>query len=94
VEGGIGYFIFLKTRKRDSQGRKCQQSIGDRQFVSFIQFFLHKYGEVTLGHLHIPSYRNENDSIVIVNEEGQELPLAVVPIPENVKKFNSKVCTN
>jgi hypothetical protein len=73
-------FHFLQTYK----------TIGDRQFVSFVQFYLHKYGEVTLGRLRIRSSRNGNGPIITVNEEYQrDLPLAVAPIPENVKKFES-----
>jgi hypothetical protein len=70
-------------------GRKCRQSIGDRQFVSFLQFYLHKFGEIALGNLHIKSSTNGNGSIVIANGKDRELPLAVVPIPNNVTNFES-----
>jgi hypothetical protein len=70
-------------------GRKCYQSIGDRQFVSFVQFFLHKCGEITLGQLHIRLSEDGNGPMVIVNKEGRELPLADVSMPQNVKNFES-----
>jgi hypothetical protein len=51
---------------------------------------LHKCGEVTLGRLCIT---DEDGPIVTVieeeEEEGRELPLAEVPIPENVKNFKA-----
>jgi hypothetical protein len=78
VKGEV--LIFLQTR----------ETIGDRQVVSFIQFFLHECGEVTLGHLHIKLPENVNVPIVIVNENDRmPLPLADVPIPQNVKNFKS-----
>jgi hypothetical protein len=69
------------------KGRKCQQTIWDRQFVSFVQFFLHKCGEITFGPLYIYSSENGNGPIVIANGKHEELPMADVPIPENVKNF-------
>jgi hypothetical protein len=75
----------LKNRGRKRK-RQHQQFIGDRQFVSFVQFFLHKCGDVTLGQLHI----YDNEPIVSANGEYRNpLPLADVPIPENVKNFES-----
>jgi hypothetical protein len=72
--------IFLQTRK----------TLGDRAFVTYVQFFLHKWGEVTLGHLHIKLPENGDVPIVIVNENDRmPLPLADMPIPQNVKKFKS-----
>jgi hypothetical protein len=59
-------------------------TIGDRQFVSFVQFFLHKCGQITLGYLDTSYY---HDSPTIVNEAGRELPLADVPISENITNF-------
>jgi hypothetical protein len=50
---------------------------------------VHKCGQVSLGQLHITSSRNGNVPIVFANEEDRELPLAEVPIPENVKNFES-----
>jgi hypothetical protein len=78
------------SQKRDRQGRKCQQkeTIGDRQFVSFVQFFLHKCGEITLGELRIRSSENWPGPRV-VNKENQRMPLADVPIPQNIKNFKS-----
>jgi hypothetical protein len=68
---------------------KKRKTIGDRQFVSFVQFFLHKLGEVTLEQLRIRLSENGNGPIVIVNREDRELPLADVPIPKNIKNFES-----
>jgi hypothetical protein len=78
VVGGIWRFIFLQTRK----------TIGDRQFVSFVQFYLHKCGEITFGRMHIGNW---DGPTMIVNEENRVLPLAVVPISKNVKNFKSIV---
>jgi hypothetical protein len=72
-----------------TQACKCHQTIGDRQFVSFVQFFLHKCGEITLGQLEITSLENGNGPIVNIYGEDPNLPLADVPIPENVKNFES-----
>jgi hypothetical protein len=82
------FSFVLQTRKRDSRGRKCQQTIGDRQFVSFVQFFLHKYGEVKFGRLQTISSGNGNVAITNVKKD-EKLPLADVPIPDNVKDFES-----
>jgi hypothetical protein len=62
--------------------------IEDRQFVSFVQFFLHKCGQITLGNMEIISKSppNGNES-VIVNEGKQEWPLPDVQMPENIKDF-------
>jgi hypothetical protein len=84
----INIFFQIPPRRR-RRGKRCRLTIEDRQFVSFVQFFLHKCGEITFGRLHIRSSRNRNEQIVIVNEEDRELPLAVVPISENVKNFES-----
>jgi hypothetical protein len=74
-------------------GDQCQQTIGDRQFVSFVQFFLHKCGEVTLGlgQLYIYSSNGNNATAPIIMNKinGEKMPLADVPIPENVKNFKS-----
>jgi hypothetical protein len=59
--------------------------IDDRQFAKFLQFFLNKCGEVTLGHLQIESSKNGNGSEIVL--PGQKLPLADVPMPENIKNF-------
>jgi hypothetical protein len=90
VEGEILYLIFLQIYKRDKR-RKCQQTIGDRQFVSFVQFFLHKCGEITLGRLRICPTEDGNEPIVCVNEEdeGPYLVNMPMPIPENIKGFES-----
>jgi hypothetical protein len=43
--------------------------IGDRQFVSFVQFFLHKCGEITLDNLWIKSETKGKDGPAIVETE-------------------------
>jgi hypothetical protein len=60
----------------------------DKQFVSFVQFFLHKCGEITLGEMFITSSKNWNGPKLIFDEENQ-MPLAEVPIPENIKDFET-----
>jgi hypothetical protein len=47
---------------------------------------LHKCGKITLGEMDIN--RNENEP-KIWDGENWELPLADVPMPENVKDFES-----
>jgi hypothetical protein len=88
VRGRLGFVIlfFIQKRKRDSRGRKCQQTIGNLSFITFVQFFLHKFGEVTLGQLWIYPSKHGGGPIV---RNKQEWPLADVPIPENVKNFES-----
>jgi hypothetical protein len=61
--------------------------ICDRQFASFIQFFLHKCGQIILGKLHIRNPTNVNGPIVVLNHQYQLLPLAEGPIPPNVVNF-------
>jgi hypothetical protein len=65
-------------------------TIGDRQFVSFIQFYLHKCGEITLGSLEIQKYPKNGPPIVKVYKNhpvGRRMPLADVPISQNIKNF-------
>jgi hypothetical protein len=84
------YFISLQKLKRNRRRRKCRQTIRDRAFVSFVQFFLHKCGEVTFGKLHIMTSANGNRPIIInTNKKYRRMPLTLadVPIPENVKNF-------
>jgi hypothetical protein len=69
-----------------------RSTIDDRQFVSFIQFYLHKCGEVTLGLLEVRnSPRNGHDHLIVKayknHRLGRELPLADVPISENIEDF-------
>jgi hypothetical protein len=87
---GFSFINFLQTCDNDSRRRIGRQTIGDQQFVSFVQFFLHKCGEVTLGRLHIRGDEPIEPIVVIGNQEDRMYPpLAVVPIPENVKDFRS-----
>jgi hypothetical protein len=79
------FIIFPQKLKNRGRKRQHQQFIGDRQFVSFVQFFLHKYSEVTLGQLYI--YSSDENEPIIIDGKLQKLPLADVPIPENVKNF-------
>jgi hypothetical protein len=60
-------------------------------------------GEITLGYLNIKSFENGNGPRVSANGSNQELPLADVPIPQNIKNFESivirfvftiKICIN
>jgi hypothetical protein len=46
---------------------------------------LNKCGEVTLGSLEIESSKNGNGSEIV--SKGHKLPLADVPMPENIKNF-------
>jgi hypothetical protein len=94
-EDGICFLLFnilffLQKRKRDSRGRKCQKTIGDRAFVSVVQFYLHKCGVVTLGRLKL--YENgltpKQKVPKIVNRDERKIPLPDVPIPANVKNFD------
>jgi hypothetical protein len=49
---------------------------------------LHKCGEITLGRLYI--FGNENGPMIWGGNYWElELPLADVPIPENIKNFKS-----
>jgi hypothetical protein len=79
-------FFLLKSHKRDHQGHKCHPTIiCDRQFVSFVQFFLHKCGQITLGVL-----RTNNDGTATIFKKAyRELPLADVTISENIKNFKN-----
>jgi hypothetical protein len=62
--------------------------IDDRKFASFLQFFLVKCGKVTLGDLRITkSYGNGPACVRRLGQYNMELPLADVPMPENVKNF-------
>jgi hypothetical protein len=71
--------------------------IEDRQFASFIQYFLHKCGRITLGKLWIrpsqwsSSVFGNGPPIVLVNRQLHlsrwEMPLADMPMPINVKDF-------
>jgi hypothetical protein len=60
--------------------------IGDWYFASKAQFYLHECGKITLGKMIIDSSMNGNGPVIY---EGvwDELPLADVPMPENVKNF-------
>jgi hypothetical protein len=59
--------------------------IADRQFVSNVQFYLHRCGNVTLGQF---SIKLSSKGPVFVNNAGQELLLAEVPpMPSNIKSF-------
>jgi hypothetical protein len=51
LERDANILAFLKNRKRKRSRRKKWSTILDRQFVSAVQFYLHKYGRVTLGKL-------------------------------------------
>jgi hypothetical protein len=77
-------FLFQR-RKRTRKGRQCWSTIEDRQFAEFIQFYLHKCGQITLDEAQI--YTN-NDVPMFVNNAEMELPLAeVAPISQNIKSF-------
>jgi hypothetical protein len=71
------YLTFIQTKNRP---------IADRQFVSFIQFYLHKCGAVTLGQFSIQSLK---EGPIFVNKAQQYLLLAEVPrpMPSNIKSF-------
>jgi hypothetical protein len=59
--------------------------IADRQFVSYVQFYLHKCGNVTLGKF---SIKLSSKGPIFVNKAWQELLLAEVPpMPSNIKGF-------
>jgi hypothetical protein len=83
-----------KGKKKGCQTeQKCRPTIGDRQFVSFVQFYLHKCGKFTIGMLEIVPLTKWNGSAVVVKvtksnqEQQQEWPLADGPMPTNVKNF-------
>jgi hypothetical protein len=70
------YLTFIQTKNRP---------IADRQFVSFIQFYLHECGDGTLGHFFIKLSPN---GPVFVNKAGQELLLVnVPPMPSKIRNF-------
>jgi thioredoxin-related protein len=69
-----------------SQLLEIVSHIADRQFAKFVQFFLHECGQITLGELHIKSSSDENEP-AIVKSNNRDVPLATVPIPENIKNF-------
>jgi hypothetical protein len=78
-------------------------TIGDRQFVSFIQFYLHKCGEVTLGSLDILNFpRNGYDNPIVKKFKNnplgwRELRWADVPISQNITNFEQihlRFCSN
>jgi hypothetical protein len=74
-----GIVIFSSERhKRTRQGRICSSTIGDRQFVSFVQFYLHKCGQITLGKFDLTK------SQVI---DQRDWPFPDVPMPTNIKNF-------
>jgi hypothetical protein len=60
--------------------------IDDRQFAKVLQFFLNKYGEITLGSLSI--WKNEEGSI-IASSNSRKLPIADVPMPSNINNFRN-----
>ena len=61
--------------------------IADWYFSRKAQFYLHECGQVTLGELWIKWSANGHGPIIIKDEQQQELPLADVPMPENIKNF-------
>jgi hypothetical protein len=67
-----------------SQLVQLSPHIVDRQFSSSLQFFLHKFGQITLGNLCIESSTNGDEQVAIVNGK---FPLPDVPIPMNVNNF-------
>jgi hypothetical protein len=68
-----------------SQLIQLSPHILDRQFSAFVQFFLHKCGQITLGKLCIESATNgDGQEAAIVNGK---FPLPDVPIPPNVNNF-------
>jgi hypothetical protein len=56
-----------------------------RQLARIFQFYLHKCGKVTIGNLRIEASPNGNGPIIV--KDGQKLPLADGPMPENVNDF-------
>jgi hypothetical protein len=56
-----------------------------RQLARIFQFYLHKCGKVTIGRLRIVPSPNGDGPIIV--RRRQELPLADVPMPENVNDF-------
>jgi hypothetical protein len=61
--------------------------IGDWYFASKAQFYLHECGQITLGDLDIDESAIENGHVIVVVNGRRVLPLADVPMPENVKNF-------
>jgi hypothetical protein len=74
--------------------------IGDWRFAEKAQYYLHEYGKISLGYLHIrrsTSWMNRKNGPPIVklcNDEdyeheyfGWDFPMADVPIPKNITNF-------
>jgi hypothetical protein len=73
--------------------------IGDWHFASKAQYYLHEFGKITLGYLHIrrsTSWANRKNGLPIAkllisnendDQAGWEYPLADVPIPKNIVNF-------
>jgi hypothetical protein len=87
--------FFLQKRNKKRAGRKYRP-IWDRQFVSFIQFYLHKCGQLELGKLIIKypidgNDADKNDAVLFkvyqYNQYSRALPLTDAPMPENIKNF-------
>jgi hypothetical protein len=90
-------FFIQQSRKRDRQGQKCVgPTIGDRHFVSALQFYIHKCGQVTLDYLEIDAPKEGGNGHPIVEAykgihrrhgHGRLQPLVDVPIPKNINDF-------
>jgi hypothetical protein len=84
-------YIPIQRRKRNRQGRFCRTTIHDRQFVSFIQYFLHRCANIKLAKLWIrPPKRRNGHPFILVHNKGRpfrELPLPDIPILKNITDF-------
>jgi hypothetical protein len=69
-------------------------TIGDRQFVSFVQFYLHKCGDITLDQLEIRESTGRDwrrPSFAKKFEYARPLTDVSLPMPENIKNFR-EIC--
>jgi hypothetical protein len=86
--------FFQQKRKHKRAGRKYRP-IWNRQFVSFVQFYLHKCGHVEIDSILVIRPTGGNEAVVLKVYQYQNkfitraLPLTDVPKPENIKNFKA-----
>jgi hypothetical protein len=79
-------FLQLEHPRRKSR----PPTIGDRQFVSFVQFYLHKCGEITLDRLWIKESTEADWQPTLSKWFGiyaLQLTNVPLPMPGNIKNF-------
>jgi hypothetical protein len=93
LENWVDLLAFVPRR----QLGKIVPKIGDRKFAKFVQFFLHKTGELTLDYIHINEPTDEDKAtqngrpLVKLWQHDELVPdlkLPDWPMPENIKNFH------